>query len=116
MVRPSRFMVKKRQSLIACRPSTTGGGSTCAAWDIVREIRSGRVSAKQPKCRQNVGRGGWFLNPGHVRIGRMRLLGALVAGIDHERDAPSPEFKRNRVAWPVAQFGVQNGHVRIQVG
>src|SRR5690242_9499873 len=73
---------------------------------------SRRVSAKMTECGQNVGGRGRLLDPWCVRIGRMRFLGALVAGIDHERDAPSPEFKRNRVARPVSQFGVQNGHVR----
>src|SRR4051812_36987080 len=107
--------VEKKQSLIVWHPSTTGAGSTSTAWDIVHETWSCRVSAIQPECGQNVGGHGGLLDPWHVRIGRVRLLGASVARVDHERDASSPQFQSDFVAWPISQFGVQNGHVRVQV-
>src|SRR4051812_32532550 len=106
---------EKRQSLIVWHPSTTGAGSTSTAWDIVHETWTCRVSGTQPKRGQNVGGRGGLLDPRCIRIGRVRLLGASVARVDHERDASSPQFQSDFVAWPVSQFRIQNGHVRVQV-
>src|SRR3954447_20685777 len=77
-------------------------------------LGSARGLSKTHRGAQNVqslGRRGGLLHPWSVRKGWAPVPGPRVAGTDHKRNVPPPEFEGDRVAWPVLKLSVQNGRI-----